>query len=51
MAQGLGISPQEAADLIEGAEIDTRRRAETLNLEEWARICEVVTDHENTTEA
>lgn len=43
LAQGLGVSPHEAADLIEGAEIDPRRRAETLNLQEWARICEVVT--------
>jgi 16S rRNA (adenine1518-N6/adenine1519-N6)-dimethyltransferase len=47
LAQGLSISPQEAVDLIEGAEIDPRRRAETLNLEEWARLCGVVSDHEN----
>lgn len=46
LAQGLGITAQQAADLIEGAEISPRRRAETLNLEEWARICEVVTDYE-----
>ena len=51
LAHGLGISPQEAADLLKGAEIDHRRRAETLNLEEWARICEVVTDHENAIKA
>ncbi len=49
LAQGLGISPQEAADLIEEAKIDHRRRAETLNLEEWVMICEEVTDHEITT--
>lgn len=45
LAQGLGVSPQQAADLIEGAEISPRRRAETLNLKEWARICEVVTEY------
>lgn len=45
LAQGLGVSPQEATDLIEAAEINPRRRSETLNLEEWARICEVVTDY------
>jgi len=49
LAQGLSISPKEAADLIGRLEIDPQRRAETLNLEEWARVCGVVTDHENAT--
>jgi len=51
LAQGLDILPQESADLIEGAEIDPRRRAETLNLEEWARIYEVVTGREDAIKA
>jgi len=50
LAQGLGVSPQEAADFIEGAEINPRRRAETLNLKEWARIYKVVTDYEETSQ-
>ena len=42
LAQGLGISPLEAAHLLERAMINPQRRAETLNLQEWARMCEVV---------
>jgi 16S rRNA (adenine1518-N6/adenine1519-N6)-dimethyltransferase len=40
LAQGLGISALESADMLERANIDSKRRAETLNLQEWARICE-----------
>ena len=45
LAQGLGISPQEAAGLIEKALISPRRRAETLGLQEWAKICEVADEY------
>ena len=47
LAQGLGVLPREAAGFIEGAEINPRRRAETLSLQEWASLCEVVTDYGN----
>jgi 16S rRNA (adenine1518-N6/adenine1519-N6)-dimethyltransferase len=45
LAQGLGIPPKEAANLLERALIDPQRRAETLHLEEWARICEEISSH------
>jgi len=45
LAQGLGIPPKEAANLLERAMIDPQRRAETLHLEEWARICEGISSH------
>lgn len=41
LAQGLGLSPHQAAALLEKAEIDLQRRAETLSLEEWARVYHV----------
>lgn len=40
LAQGLGIPPPQAAILLERASIDPRRRAETLDLQEWARLSE-----------
>ena len=46
LAQGLGIPPKEAANLLARAMIDPQRRAETLHLEEWARICEEIASHE-----
>lgn len=39
---GLALAHQQAADLIEQAGIDPRRRAETLTLEEWAALTRVV---------
>ena len=45
LAQGLGVSPQEAKNLLERAMINPQRRAETLNLQEWARICEETGNH------
>ncbi len=42
LAQGLGISGPESAEMLEKAKIDPRRRAETLELQEWARICEEI---------
>ena len=40
LAQGLGIPAPDSAAVLERAKIDPRRRAETLDLQEWARICE-----------
>lgn len=39
LAQGLIIGTGEAAGLLQQAGIDPRRRAETLSLEEWGRLC------------
>jgi 16S rRNA (adenine1518-N6/adenine1519-N6)-dimethyltransferase len=39
LAQGLAVGTQEAADILQRAEIDLRRRAETLSIEEWGRLC------------
>jgi len=38
LAQGLGISKSDALSLLETAGIVPQRRAETLTLEEWARL-------------
>jgi 16S rRNA (adenine1518-N6/adenine1519-N6)-dimethyltransferase len=38
LAQGLGLSREEALPLLEKAGIQPTRRAETLSLEEWARL-------------
>ena len=40
LASGLGIKAREAAQLLEAADIDPQRRAETLSLQEWARLCQ-----------
>jgi 16S rRNA (adenine1518-N6/adenine1519-N6)-dimethyltransferase len=39
LAQGLAVGTQKAADLLQRAEIDPKRRAETLSIEEWGRLC------------
>ncbi len=39
LAQGLVIGTQETADLLQRAGIDPKRRAETLTIEEWGRLC------------
>lgn len=38
LASGLHLSPEATAQLLEKAEIDSTRRAETLTLEEWAKL-------------
>ncbi len=43
MGSGLGLSHADAAKILEEAGVDPSRRAETLTLEEWARITRVVT--------
>jgi 16S rRNA (adenine1518-N6/adenine1519-N6)-dimethyltransferase len=42
LAQGLGVSTQEALDLLAEANLDPKGRAESLGLDEWARLCHVV---------
>ncbi len=38
LSYGLHITSQEAGSLLDSAGIDPRRRAETLNIEEWAEL-------------
>lgn len=38
LAHGLGVKPIEAALLLKQANIDVKRRAETLSMEEWAKV-------------
>ena len=38
LAKGLGVSKTESLSLLEKAQITPQRRAETLSLEEWARL-------------
>jgi 16S rRNA (adenine1518-N6/adenine1519-N6)-dimethyltransferase len=38
LMQGLGLPRPEVIDLLEKAEIDSHRRAETFTLEEWANL-------------
>ena len=40
LAQGLGMTSDQVASLLEKAGIEPRRRAESLSLEEWRRVCE-----------
>jgi 16S rRNA (adenine1518-N6/adenine1519-N6)-dimethyltransferase len=42
LAHGLGLKPAEVAPFLNQAAIDPKRRAETLSLEEWARLYEVL---------
>lgn len=42
LAHGLHISPTDAKNLLQLAEIDSERRAETLSIQEWVKLYEVV---------
>ena len=42
LAHGLGLKPAEIAPFLKKADIDAQRRAETLNLEEWAKLYKVL---------
>jgi 16S rRNA (adenine1518-N6/adenine1519-N6)-dimethyltransferase len=42
LAQGLGLGKAQVLPLLEKADIDGERRAETLTLEEWARLWRVL---------
>jgi 16S rRNA (adenine1518-N6/adenine1519-N6)-dimethyltransferase len=39
LSGGLGIAPAEAEKMLSAAGIDPIRRAETLSLEEWGKLC------------
>ncbi len=39
LSAGLHISPAQAEELLHGANIESRRRAETLSIEEWETLC------------
>lgn len=39
LSAGLHISPAQAEDLLGQANIESRRRAETLSIEEWEALC------------
>jgi 16S rRNA (adenine1518-N6/adenine1519-N6)-dimethyltransferase len=41
LAKGLGITKEESLSLLEKANIDSQRRAETLAIEEWANLWRV----------
>ena len=47
LAQGLGLAKAEVLPLLEKANIESRRRAETLTLEEWARLRQIFGEKEN----
>ena len=42
LSSGLGIKAVDAGSLLRGADIDPQRRAETLSLDEWARLTRAV---------
>lgn len=41
LSAGLHISPAQAEELLQGANIESRRRAETLSIEEWETLCKL----------
>ena len=41
LSAGLRIAPVVSEKMLSGARIDPNRRAETLSLEEWGRLCEL----------
>jgi 16S rRNA (adenine1518-N6/adenine1519-N6)-dimethyltransferase len=42
LSAGLHISPTDSATLLTAAGIDPQRRAETLGMEEWERLCTLI---------
>ena len=46
LAGGLGVKARAAAELLRAADIEPQRRAETLSLEEWARLTRTVAQSE-----
>jgi len=47
LAQGLGLTKAKALSLLKETDIAPQRRAETLTLDEWARLWQVFTGVEN----
>src|SRR5439155_26952956 len=46
VGSGLGLSHAAAAKILEEAGVEPSRRAETLTLEEWARVTRVVAEQQ-----
>lgn len=44
LASGLQIKAGIATELLQAADIDPKRRAETLTLQEWGRLCHIVAE-------
>lgn len=42
LSSGLHTSPTNAADLLMSVDIDPQRRAETLSIEEWEKLTEII---------
>jgi 16S rRNA (adenine1518-N6/adenine1519-N6)-dimethyltransferase len=42
LSSGLHISPTQASELLTRKEIDPQRRAETLSIDEWERLAEIL---------
>jgi len=42
LSSGLHISPTSAVDLLTRANVDPQRRAETLSIEEWEKLCATI---------
>ena len=42
LSAGMAISPSSAEELLKEAGVDPRRRAETLSIAEWSKLCSVV---------
>lgn len=47
LSGGLGIAPIQAENKLAAAGIDSMRRAETLSLEEWGKLCLVIPESQN----
>ena len=44
LAAGLRLPPDEVAAKLKAADVDPRRRAQTLSLEEWGRVARALGD-------
>jgi 16S rRNA (adenine1518-N6/adenine1519-N6)-dimethyltransferase len=47
LAQGLRVAKNEVLPLLAGADIESQRRAETLSLDEWARLWRIFEEKKN----
>jgi 16S rRNA (adenine1518-N6/adenine1519-N6)-dimethyltransferase len=41
LSSGLHVSTEKAESLLKQAEIESMRRAETLSIDEWKRLCQI----------
>ena len=42
LSAGLSVPAQQAVEILSAAGVDFMRRAETLSIEEWKRLCEQI---------